>query len=166
MNRDRLRSGFRYAGSYGLRLAAFFLIIVVLAVMMLLRFGASLPDRSSVDTADLVMTALGYTLPFMPILILAFIAGYVSDDARRRLATRIILNIYLSLVILVLIDEIGYSLRDVILSSNPPISAEYLSMEVRYGRISLLLMCIPVCSVIDAVLEYLQNRDRDPEKNE
>ena len=151
--------------SYGFRLLLFFICIMIAASILLVRLGASLPDPGFASIPDLANTAVRYLIPFIPTLALAFIVGTQPEGSNRRLLARIILNVYLSLIILVFAAELEYSIRNTVISIDPPLSAETLSMSVRYDTISLLLMCIPICSVIDAVLEYIQNRSEYPVKN-
>lgn len=165
MNEEHVKSGLAYMRSYGLRLLLFFICIMVAASILLMRLGASLPDPGSASISDLAKTSVKYLIPFIPTLALAFIVGTQPEGSRRRLLARIFLNVYLSLIILVLAAELEYSIKDTVISTDPPLSAETLSMSVRYDMISLLLMCIPVCSVIDAVLEYMQNHNGCPVEN-
>lgn len=158
MNRDMMRSGLGYMRLYGFKLLLFFACIILAASILLIRLCTSLPDQGSASLADLATVAVRYIVPFIPTLALAFIVGTQPEGTRGRLATRIALNIYVSLIILVYASEVSYSIRDAMVSSDPPLSAEYMSMGVRYGPISMLLMCIPICSAIDAALEYIQHR--------
>lgn len=158
MNSGRIRPAASYALRYTLRIALFFTALVVFAAYLLTRVYSALPDARGTDLMSLAEGSALYVAQFLPLIILAFIAGYHVEGTRGRLAWRIVLNTYLAIVVVFLAGNPDYWLHDVVLDGEANLAVDDLGLSVGTDLVSSMMLCAPLCSALDAVMEYLEKR--------
>lgn len=158
MNGSRLRPAAKYALMYSLRIALFFTALVVFAAYLLSMVYSSIPDAEGTDLGSVATGTVVYVLQFVPLIALAFVAGYHGEGTRGRLAWRLVLNAYLATVVLFLAGNPDYWLHNIVLDSDAGLAIDSLGLSVGTDMVSAIMLCAPVCSALDAVLEYRQHR--------
>lgn len=151
------RGAVRYTVAYALRLVAMAALVLALVLYVLYMFRSSYPD-SLPGMGGLADTAVRYVLPFLPLLALAVPTGYYPSGTRSRLAWRLVLNAYLVVAVLVTTGGMRYVFDDFVADASTGSVLSGLTVSLDISVVSALMMLIPVCSVLDAVLEYREWR--------
>ena len=144
----------RYAGLYALRLIVMIVVLLVLCWYLLDTYAATLPSDTDADIMGLASRIFVYVPPLLLTIPLAFVAGYFPVGSMNRLISRMILNIYLIIVTLFITSDLSFTLEDVQLLKSPDIYADTISLSVDAKITGYILLLIPTCSMVDALLEY------------
>ena len=91
---------------------------------------------------------------------ISFLAGANPLGSVQRMALRFAMNVLLAAIIVFVAGDFSYSIEGLLLDGSMDITSPYASMEVRIPRISMILLAVPALSCADAVLEFLQHRER------
>ncbi len=150
--------GLKYAALYAIRIVILMVVVVALAWLLLDMFLRTLPGSVPADTGDILVSAIGYIPVILPVIPMAFVAGYFAPGTTSKLAMRVIMNLFLVAVTLFLTSDLAFSMQNLVLSSGPDVVAETIGLTMDASVAGYLLLLIPICSMIDAVIEY---RDGD-----
>lgn len=153
------RAGIRYAAAYLGKLALLALALVAIAVYLLMSLYSALPDDvTGGEVAGIGMEALVRGAMFLPLLVPAFLAGGSPEGSAGRLVWRMVLNACLVCVAFLAVGGLSYEITDVAVDRSKGIVMDVLALSLDARAVSALLMVIPACSVIDAILEYRSGR--------
>ena len=150
--------GLKYAALYAIRIVILMVVVVALAWLLLDMFLRTLPGSVPADTGDILVSAIGYIPVIIPVIPMAFVAGFFTPGTTSKLAMRVIMNLFLVAVTLFLTSDLAFSMQNLVLSSGPDVVAETIGLTMDASVAGYLLLLIPICSMIDAVIEY---RDGD-----
>ena len=155
-----IRGGARYASIYLVKLLAILLAIGVLALYLLYSVYSVFPDAVwDADGSALATEALVRFMMFLPLLIPAFLVGCFEPGTTHRLIMRILLNLGLMTVTLTITGDLSYEIHDILVDESSGITIGTMGMELDVTMLGLLLLTIPVCSVLDALMEYRHASD-------
>lgn len=149
MNKDAVR----YSLMYSSRMILAFALVLSMVVVLLGQFYDAVPDAGGPPTIDLVKASIGSLVPFIPIPLMAYYAGCQCPNSRKRLVSRIVLNAYLVVSIVMFSDSLSYSIQDLTVSEGLSITTDRITMSLDVTMLTLPLYTIPACSVLDAILE-------------
>ncbi len=158
MMEGNVGTGLRYAALYAIRTVILVVVVVALAWLLLDMFLRTLPGSVPVDTGDILVSAIGYIPVILPMIPMAFVAGYFAPGTKSKLVMRVIMNLFLVAVTLFLTSDLAFSMQNLVLRSGPDVVAETIGLTMDASVAGYLLLLIPICSMIDAVIEY---RDGD-----
>lgn len=130
-----------------------FVLVLYMAIVLLKQFYDAVPDAGSPPTFDLIKASIRSLIPFIPIPIITYYVGCQRQGSKRRLVSRIILNMYLIVSIILFSDSLSYSVNDLVVSKGMGIATDHIMMSRDITMLTIPLFTIPVCSMIDAVLE-------------
>lgn len=153
---DPVRNGVRYSALYCVRFMVFLALLMILSAYLLGSFYDAIGAPGEVPS-DVLSIAAGMLPPLLPIPFLAFLAGCMVPGTGRRLASRLVLNAYLAVAIVIISGDIGFALEDVAMSAD--VTADEIGMTVDPAVIGALMLSIPACSALDAVVEHLSRRE-------
>ncbi len=150
---DAIGYSVRYIARYTLGSA----VVASLMIYLVWRLSSSvgMPMSSVLDGSSGMI--LKWMLTVIPIGILSFLVGWSHPGTGNRLTFRILLNVVLT--VLLLFAGISSTYGSASIGSGEILELTDMVLDMGALPISLFLLVIPACSVMDAVLEYRENRD-------
>lgn len=162
----RVRSGLVNCAWYSAKIVLFFLGVIVFTLVVLYKVYHSVPDLDFDRASSLAKAAGLFVLRFLPLVPMSFAVGYNAPGSRYRLAWRIVQNIYLALLIVMIGGSTGFDLIGINAEVESGTVLKDLSLRLGTGNVCLIVLVAPVCSAIDAVIEYRQNSGGDARPDE
>ena len=150
---DAIGYSIRYIARYTLGSA----VVASLMIYLVWRLSSSagMPMTSVLDGSSGMV--LKWMLTVIPVGILSFLVGWSHPGTENRLICRILLNTVLATLLLYAGINSSYGTESIGFGEVLELTDMVLNMGAL--PISLFLLIIPACSVLDAVLEYRENKD-------
>lgn len=150
-----LRNAVCFALRYVIILALALLIIVTMVYSIAwIRLG----QNQTISFISLVKASLPCIVVFVPLSILAFMAGYCPEGSKDRMYIRMIMSVLTLFFIFYVSHSVTYDIDVLTIDQTLRSYAENIKVVLDIRMISIILSLFPVITMIDSVLEYRQNR--------
>ncbi len=149
-------SGVRFVSWYAGKIVAAFLgIAVAVYIMAWINIGSN-----AVSFMSLLKAIVPAMAPFLLLSILAYAAGYCPAGSTDRLYIRMMMCAFTLVCIFFVSHSVDYSIGEIMIDGTTGSYAKDTAVNLDLTRLSMVLIVFPVTALIDAVLEYRENRGR------
>ena len=146
----------RYCSLYVLRYTLGSAAIAALMILTMWKISSDLGVSMSSVSGGSSSILLKWFITVIPIGILSYAVGWFAPGTRGRFLSRISLNVIL--VCLLLYAGFSTSYRATTVGSGGLVEFTDMALYLDALPLTILLLFIPLSSVIDAILEYRENR--------
>ena len=154
---SRKSDAVNYCSKYVARYTLGSAVVASLMIYLVWRLSSSarMPMSSVLDGSSGMV--LKWMLTVIPVGILSFLVGWSHPGTKNRLICRILLNTVLATLLLYAGISSSYGAESI--GQDGVFELTDLMISMGAMPVALFLSIIPVCSVVDAVLEYRESRD-------
>ncbi|MCL2031662.1 MAG: hypothetical protein FWG96_00045 [Methanomassiliicoccaceae archaeon] len=142
------------------KIALVLVLMVLYAYVLLHSFAGS--QNISIGVMDMFTAAKNPIILLTPYFLLSVFSGYYYKGTKRRFFFMMVSNTYLMCAILFFSHTFRYKVYDFPINTGYPMSISSISLELDISFIAIMMCAFPVCSMINAYLEYVRNKADAP----